>query len=450
MGSHEVVIPDAFLGMAEEALGKDLTSQLIDTIKEGSSPVSIRHNPRKTDVLHLENGVQWCPLGQYLNERPSFTLDPHFHGGKYYVQEASSMFIWHVMEQIAPNKEIRVLDLCAAPGGKSTLLASYLDGQGLLHSNEIIKSRAQILQENISKWGYSNCVVTSGDAHAIVKSKVQYDVILVDAPCSGEGLWRRDANAINEWSFENVEKCVIRQQDIINTIVEALAPGGHLIYSTCTYNAEENINNCIRFVKEHGLESVHIGIEESWGVHEVLKDAVHGYQFVPGVTKGEGFFCSVMKKEDGKKQNIKPSKNSKLSACKEDLSQWMKLTEGLSLFKTKEDVVYCFPKIHKAHMEALLENTIVLSAGTRCGELGRKGFIPSHALAMSHIVSATVPSVDVDRETALNYLRKQNITLEGQNGWNLIAYENTILGWIKHLGNRVNNYYPQNWRIRHK
>ena len=263
------------------------------------SPVSIRYNPYKKTSHKLGEQVPWAKEGRYLHERPSFTLDPTFHGGAYYVQEGSSLFLEQAVKQsVDLTQPLRVLDLCAAPGGKSTHLLSLLNKESLLVANEVIRSRAAILSENIQKWGHCNVLVTNCDPHQFQHLEGYFDLIVLDAPCSGEGLFRKDKNAMDEWSVNNVELCAQRQQRIIADVWPALKENGVLIYSTCTYNEKENEANLAWLESQHGCEFIPLTLNTDWGIEEVKKDRVIGYRFYPHKVKGEGFFLSAVRKTE--------------------------------------------------------------------------------------------------------------------------------------------------------
>jgi 16S rRNA C967 or C1407 C5-methylase (RsmB/RsmF family) len=267
---------------------------------ENEVPVSIRVNQSKN--YHPENlqNVAWCNTGFYLPERPVFTLDPLFHAGAYYVQEASSMFLEQALKQsVDLELPLKVLDLCAAPGGKSTHLASLLSRDSLLVSNEVIRTRAKILAENITKWGNPNVVATNNDPADFQRLPGFFDVVVVDAPCSGEGLFRKDPNAMYEWSEDNVALCASRQRRIVADVWDALKPGGHLVYSTCTYNRMENEDNLEWMENEMGAIPLSLEITS---FPEITKDNnLAGYHFYPHKTHGEGFFIAVLKKPEGEK-----------------------------------------------------------------------------------------------------------------------------------------------------
>lgn len=440
-----------------ERMKNHLENEYIDFKKslESNSPVSLRINPLKKHTHQFTEKVPWCNNGYYLSERPIFTLDPLFHGGVYYVQEAASMFIEQVFKQIiddTPNK--KVLDLCAAPGGKSTLLASHLKEDDLLVANEVIKSRATILKENIIKWGTINTVVTNNDPKDFSNLKNFFDIALIDAPCSGEGLFRKDNNAMKEWSIENTELCTQRQKRILSDIWKSIKPGGIVIYSTCTYNKEENEENSKWIADELGAKPLKLKVSQEWNVTEV-KNEIYGYQFYPHKTKGEGFYISVFKKagERYEKSNKKNKKDKKLTAGKEEIrliSKLIKSPEDYNFIKYN-DTIKAFHKRQTENILNLYSNLYVIYAGCEIAEIKNKKYKPLHSLALSNLINkSSVNYIELNLKTALNYLRKEDFNIEGSEGWVLFTYNGIPLGWGKKLRNRINNYYPKEWRIRMK
>ncbi len=422
--------------------------------ESGEQVTAIRFHPVKqqwTAEKWAGEHIPWCPLGLYLPERPSFTLDPSFHAGAYYVQDASSMFLWQVLHQLVPDaEEKKVLDLCAAPGGKSTLLASYFS-EGLLVSNEVIKSRAAILVENMTKWGNDNVVVTNNDPAHFQSLGNYFDVMVVDAPCSGSGLFRKDPDAINEWSLDHVQLCSQRQQRILSDILPVLKEEGILIYATCSYSKEEDEMIADWLVEEMGMESLSVQTEDSWGIVPSFseKQKAAGYRFYPDRLKGEGFFIAAFKKKTSDAvvaygKNIKIAKPGKQEM--EQILSFLPLTSEYQVFKQADQ----FRIIQQKWMEdisVLAGSLYIRKAGVEMGAIKGKDIVPSHELATSLLPKESFSKVEVDKEVALQYLRRQDISLQAPKGWNLVTYQNLPLGWIKALPNRINNYYPQEWRI---
>ena len=417
---------------------------------------SIRLNPLKptaaTTDLPVKANVPWCERGRYLSERPSFTLDPVFHGGAYYVQEASSMFLDYVIKQIYKNEPAptRVLDLCAAPGGKSTLLAAALPNSFIV-SNEVIKTRVSVLSENISKWGSDHVIVTNNDPKDFKRLPSYFDLMVVDAPCSGSGLFRKDADAINEWSEANVQLCSLRQQRILTDAVGSLKQNGYLIYSTCSYSREEDEEICDWIVKQFALESVKINIDSSWAIVETISDkhAAAGYRFYPDKVPGEGFFIACFRQTNAV-DNFYNYHNKTSMAPKQIQSivaPFLKHAEDYVIRDLKEIVIASLKKWEEEI--AIISNALnVRKSGVAVGTVKGKDLIPHHELALSHLLAADIPAVNLQKEDALKYLRRQDLAFENEKkGWTLCRYGDINLGWMKVLPNRVNNYYPTNWRI---
>lgn len=424
--------------------------------------VSVRLNPNKnitTDKtsLNIESLVPWSSMGYYLKERPSFTLDPIFHAGAYYVQEASSMFLEEVMKQTCElHRDIRALDLCAAPGGKSTLIQSLISKNSLLVANEVIKSRVSVLSENITKWGAANVIVTNNDPADFGRLNEFFDVIVTDAPCSGSGLFRKDPAAIDEWSLENVQMCSRRQERILNDVLPALKKDGILIYSTCSFSIEENESMLDKMMKEHEMESIQISLNENWNIVETTAEATgaYGYRFFPDKLKGEGFFISAFRKKN-EGGNISSNKSSsKLQTVSKSnlqiLSHWINNNQDYTYFNHKETFI-AIPSAIIADLPLLQSALYIRKAGIKLGNIIRDEFIPDHELAMSCIFSNNIPTIDVEKNVALQYLRREEIHLDSEKtGWQLICLKGLPLGWVKILPKRTNNYYPKEWRILNK
>ncbi len=425
----------------------------------GEQVTSIRINPKKLQQQDIEtlsvgfnaglSPIPWCKNGFYIDQRPSFTLDPLLHAGAYYVQEASSMFLWHVLESVIDKNEHKlVLDLCAAPGGKSTLLSSFFD-DGLIVSNEVIKSRVNILQENITKWGNGNVVVTNNDSKDFKRLDGFFDVIVADVPCSGSGLFRKDPSAIDEWSLDNVNLCCQRQQRIIADIIPSLKENGILIYSTCSYSKEEDEDILDWIVDEFQLQPISIPVPAEWNIvsSSSNKNKVTGYRFFPDKLKGEGFFIAVFRQVNDVHASRKKEANVSIATAaeKEQLSKFIQISDQQLVFK-HADIFNLFPSEFLSILKILSNNLYIKLAGIATGSFKGKSFVPEHALALSN-VNLHFPKVELNKEEALTYLRKQEVKPTAPEGWCLITYHGLGLGWIKNLPNRANNYYPSEWRI---
>lgn len=409
-------------------------------------PVSVRIHPIKnSSSVVSESDVPWCKNGFFLHERPLFTLDPLFHAGAYYPQEAGSMALDAVLRQLPVSNSPKVLDLCAAPGGKSTLIASWLNGAGMLVSNEVIQSRAKILRENTTKWGYHNCIVTNNDPEHFSVLSDFFDVIVVDAPCSGEGMFRKDPDARSEWSENNVQLCAARQKRIVMDIWDSLKEGGFLIYSTCTFNSAENEDNVQWFLNELKGEIQHYKVE----LPLVPDRNGTGYYGIPGKTKTEGFYITVFEKHSGNQVKIKNNRNSQLKKLKDtsELSVYSE-TQGIDFFAWN-DKVLAFPSEFTEDFLLIQSILRIVKMGTLVGESARKGLIPDHELIMNPLLRVINEKAELDISQALEYLKGNTFTLTGiPNGFVAVSYQNEALGWIKNIGNRFNNLYPKEWRIR--
>ncbi|MCX6199863.1 MAG: RNA methyltransferase [Bacteroidetes bacterium] len=445
--TNPTIYPEAFLQHMQNYLGNDF-EKFIESLNE-ASPVSVRFNPNKKaeTKLPLAEHVPWCSSANYLTERPSFTFDPLFHAGVYYVQEASSMFLEKVWKQINPkNKTVRVLDLCAAPGGKSTHLLSLMNEESLLVSNEVIPNRNKILQENIVKWGNANAIICQNKTEDFAELENIFDIVVVDAPCSGEGLFRKDKDAVNEWSERNVTMCAVRQKEILQHAMACLAPGGFLIYSTCTFEPEENDER----IADCGLAIAELEIQNYGQVKTKF-----GYQFYPHKTKGEGFYMAVLRKDgetlhDGRyATNDKRNYQSSFISRKRDEKnpQFLQNADNFVEHK-KNDFLFAIPKNIYNDFLYLEEPLYIRHAGIYIGTVKGKDFLPSHDLALSNFCKRDLPSVELNEEEAISFLRSEAPKLKTQlRSWCLATYKGMNLGWMKVLDNRINNYFPKELRI---
>lgn len=421
-------LPLAFTDYTRSLFGDNLYHTFLKGLGE-TAPVSIRLNPFKlAEGTHKVNPelnphpIPWCKDGYWLDTRPNFTFDPLLHAGVYYVQEASSMFLSHVLQHLV-KQPVMALDLCAAPGGKTTCACTSLPAGSFLFSNEPIGKRAQILAENVQKFGHEGVAVTNNYPRDYKKSKLGFDVIIADVPCSGEGMFRKDPQSIEEWSLQNVENCWQLQRSIIADIWDNLKPGGILIYSTCTFNAHEDEENIAWILNEYEAELLSVPTEEAWNItgsliDNPLKDGREFpvYRFIPGKTRGEGIFMAIIRKHGENKTFIN---------------------------KTTIDV-------DKAIVEAR-KRLRILSHGVKDGMQKGKNVIPDHTLALSFSTDKSAyPNVEVDYQTAIAYLRHEAIVLssDAPRGIVLLTYKGYPIGFAKNLGNRANNLYPQEWRIK--
>lgn len=424
-----------------------------------SAPVSIRVNAQKNVQVNqlfpslVGPNVPWCSNAFQLTERPSFVHHPPWHAGGFYVQEASSMFLWHILESLNLSKGgLHVLDLCAAPGGKSTLLASYFTNS-LLVSNEVIKSRNAILVENITKWGVNNTVVVQNDPAQIGKLQHFFDCVVVDAPCSGSGLFRKDQDALANWTEEQVFHCQARQKRILEDIWPSVKPGGYLIYSTCSYSQEENEDVTDFILENEDAKSVSIPVPDDWGivVSPTKKYQGSSFRFWPHKVKGEGFFLAVIQKQSTQRDYSSSLSDRKIQSIPSKLSiltkQMVSNTDDMHLF-IEANMIRMIPTSFLAALEILAAHVYIKKAGVALGEWKGKSWIPHHELALSGAVLDNYPRMDLNTHEALQYLMRKDFFVEGlQHGWNSVWHEGLCLGWAKVLPNRINNYYPNSWRI---
>lgn len=421
-----------------------------------SSPVSIRLNPFKPVALpyDLQDPVPWSRHGFYLAERPAFTHDMLFQAGCYYVQEAGSMFIEHaVRSAVDLNSDLAVFDVCASPGGKSTLLNSLLSTGSLLVANEVVKPRAEVLAQNLAKWGTANVIVTNNDPSAFAGVVEAFDLILVDAPCSGSGLFRKQHDAVAEWSLDNVNLCSQRQKRILAEVLIGLKPGGVLVYSTCSYSVSENEFIADWLVREYGLESLQVPLQADWKIVETRSDEQHayGYRFYPDRVRSEGFFCAVFRKpgQDEGAGASRKNRHEHLTVLKpkekELFRPWLENIETLEMVKFKDD--YLATNVMALQFANRYPQLYLKKLGTNIGSMVRNDVIPHQDLAWSIHRSPEVQHVACTDEEALRFMKKDLQAIGGEKGWNLMTFDGYGLGWIKNLGSRLNNYLPNEFRI---
>lgn len=465
-------IPLDFVRQMVPLLGQPGVADLAEALQKEPS-TSIRLNPaKKVEVANTSlpmDKVPWCDDGRYLSERPPFTFDPLLHAGCYYVQEASSMFVSRAVCQYV-DKPVFALDLCAAPGGKSTLLRSSLPEGSVLVCNEIMRNRAQILAENMLKWGYPDVMVTNNASEDFHDCANCFDFILADVPCSGEGMFRKDDEAISCWSLENVRMCAERQRHLIHNIWPALKPGGILVYSTCTYNAEEDERNVSWMMREYGASVLPVDVPEGYDVVGNLTGGDYPvYRFMQHKVKGEGFFMAVIRKpeepgfrpfrlpdvsafeKDKKKKKDKKQVSLPLKEILNDTQGWILHPENYH-WQVSEDGVRALPlSLASFYLWGQMNGLKILEAGIQVATLKGKESVPAHAMAMStQLNTDAFVCHEVTHAQAIAYLRKESIVLipDTPKGYVLLTYRKIPLGFVKNLGNRANNLYPQEWRIR--
>jgi len=444
-------LPHRFVERSKDLLGHEYMA--FERSLSENPPVSIRLNTSKyhRDIFSAER-VKWSDSGYYLPTRPTYTFDPLFHAGCYYPQEASSMFIEQVVRQFI-NKDVRVLDLCAAPGGKSTHLLSLLSKDSLLVSNEVIRARANILSENMIKWGQPNVIVTNNDPQEIGKINNYFDVIVVDAPCSGEGMFRKDRAATEEWSEANIRLCMERQRRILADIWPALKQGGILIYSTCTYNTEENEDNVQWLSNNMQAEPVKLNIPKEWNISGTLKNDLPVYRFFPHKVKGEGFFISVLRKNNNDKIPFTRDKLNKKGCVNTTTGIFSDYLTEKNEFKyiDRKGSFTAIPASINDDYKFISSRLKVISAGIHIGTTKGKDFIPDQSLLLSVYLNKQAFTVfEVDLHMAISFLKRESLVFppEKPKGYVLLTYENIPIGFVKNIGNRANNHYPQEWRIK--
>lgn len=443
-------LPEEFKKQMQAQLGPAY-NDFIQALQE-PSPISIRYNQKKREPVD-GTPVPWCSTGRYLDRRPSFTKDPYFQAGAYYVQEASSMLLEQALTQSTDlSRPLTVLDLCAAPGGKSTHLLSLLSDQSLLISNEVIRSRTNILITNLEKWGYPNVIVTQNDPSTFADLDSLFDVVVVDAPCSGEGLFRKEPEAMAEWSLKNVALCASRQRRILADVWPSLKPGGVLIYSTCTYNAQENLENLQWIKSQDGCSFVELSMNPEWGAQVVNTNGCIGYQCLPHRVRGEGFFVSVIRKAGESRPFTRRTKNrlqSPATATTEEVKGWITKPEAFFYFLHGAQV-RMLPVQHESIFPYLLDHLHVVQAGTCLGEVKKNKIVPGHALALSIYRNGDhLPGIPVNADQARSYLRMEPQGFSNEPlGFRVVEFDGLGLGWVNVLPGRVNNLYPPSQRVR--
>ncbi len=439
-------LPDEFIEQLQGLL-PDTWEQLTNAIVATEPSVAVRVNDaRGVGVPEGARRVPWCGQGFYLQDRPSFTFDTDWHAGRYYVQDASSMFIAHVIRHLV-SEPVRYLDLCAAPGGKTTAAIQALPQGSLVVANEIVPPRARVLTDNVIRWGHPRCVVTSNAPAHLGTFNAFFDVIAADVPCSGEGMMRKDDEAVAQWTPALVEECAQRQREILTDVWPALRPGGLLIYSTCTYNRQENEQMADFIVSELGATSLEVPVDPSWNIHPAIGSDCYCYRFMPHRVDGEGLFMAVFRKEGEAPRQIPRIKEKMPKKTDEIGKNWLANPDEF-VIDQQGDLFIAVPQDISREVTALRASLNVLHAGVELATvMGRKS-VPHHALAMSMSRAVEAfPVCEVDYPTALRYLRGESVTVDAPRGYVLVAHQGAVLGFANNLGNRANNLYPKPQRI---
>ncbi len=466
-------LPEAFIRRVSRDLGEAEGRALCKAL-DTSSPVAVRLHPTKVGAacgslhelaaslpaLPFDRPVPWSPQGWYLTERPSFTFDTDFHAGAYYVQEPSSQFVGHLLRNVE-TRGARILDLCAAPGGKTTLYASMVGADGLVVANEIDRRRAAVLADNVRKWGTGNVAVTVCEPRALGDCEGWFDAVAVDAPCSGEGMFRKDPDARTEWSEANVHLCARRQDEILREAWRALRPGGTLIYSTCTFNREEDEGSLERMLAWAGDEaesSDEVSVDAAWGIVCGEVGPFRTYRFYPHRACGEGFFAAVARKAGPAERtgrNRLPKSKARRSAVTSadrmatvEAARWLLEPERMK-FVMAADTLYAWYGSQAETVRMLSERVPVIYSGVAMGQLFKGRLKPDPALAFfTGVNRAALPIAELDAEQALRYLRRQEVEAAAfAEGINFVCARGRALGFAKRIGARVNNLYPASLRI---
>jgi len=434
-----VPLPEAFVESIR--MNSPFDHKLIDALNE-AAPISIRVNPRKVEAKDLSRlrQVPWCQMGYYLEERPSFTLDPCYHAGVYYAQEAASMVLFDLIKQLRLSEGTRVLDLCAAPGGKTSAMLDALPPNSVVLANEINRHRSNILAENLGKWGVDNVLVSNDSPEAFTSLVNYFDVVLVDAPCSGEGMFRKDNNARSEWKPDSPVLCAVRQTELLGHVIQSVKPGGYLVYSTCTFNQLENEDQITQLLADGSFELV------SWNLPSACVPGRNklGHYFLPGTTESEGLYVAVLRKKGTLTRSLEidpilASKDSIFGLVLAENQVLMEDRTGIHLLN--KEVFFLLKSIDSPLR--------IIKKGVKIAEHSPKGWIPYHELALLNSAEIDIKQIALTEREALQYLRGETFPVEAQEtGFYMVTYNQMGLGFVKHLGNRFNNLYPKEWRIR--
>lgn len=415
---------------------------------------SLRYNPLKGEQEKFKKEapfklrpVPWEENGYYYEKEDRPGKHPYHEAGVYYIQEASAMAPAKYLEAVPGEK---ILDLCAAPGGKSTQIGAALQGEGLLICNEIHPARAKILSENIERMGIGNAIVTNETPVALRSIFTEYfDRIMVDAPCSGEGMFRKKEEACEEWSLENIALCANRQDEILDCAADMLVPGGTMVYSTCTFAPEENEGSVSRFLFRH-LEFSIAEVFKYPGMEDGReKSCTHAVRLFPHKIEGEGHFLAVLKKAGEKRaEHIGYCKNGEIKGhLKKECSEYIQFENSFMKRELEGAFVMFGEQLYLLPENAPgLKGMKVLRAGLHLGTIKKNRFEPSHALALFLKEEEAVYSYRLSKEEAVKFIAGETFQAEGEKGWYLITVDGYSLGWGKLAGGLMKNHYPKGLR----
>lgn len=458
---QDKIIPDGFKARIRADLSVNKAETLLSALC-GEPETSLRINIRKRPATPLYPdmmSVAWCESGYYLPKRPNFTLHPLLHVGAFYVQEAASMVYERIVGTLGLESPVVACDLCAAPGGKTTAILNALPDGSVMLANEFTPSRSIILKENLIKYGYPDLIVTNTDTSRLAQMREKISLVAVDAPCSGEGMMRKEEAARSQWSEGLIRQCTALQRDILTNAVEMLAPGGFLIYSTCTFNTQEDEDNAAWIAEKFGLEPFDTSLAGVHGILPQIKGDIPCLRFMPGFTRGEGLFLTVFRKPDDSRDAspiLNPKRKGKKGGKDKTDKRIMEIAQswvgGEFELINHDGRILALSKPTASLLDALPKGVRIISAGVEIGDIKGKDLIPAHALAMSTAMAEEFPKVELSKEEALRYLSKEALDLPDgtPKGYVVATYQGFSLGFLKNIGNRSNNLYPSEWRIRDK
>jgi 16S rRNA C967 or C1407 C5-methylase (RsmB/RsmF family)/NOL1/NOP2/fmu family ribosome biogenesis protein len=443
-------LPEAFVERIKSQF-PDCAESFLNSI-DAQPRSSVRLNKARNEVAFIDaSPIPWNDDGLFLSDRPKYTLDPRFHAGCYYPQESSSMVLqWVLKHCVRTDHRLDALDLCAAPGGKSLILSDYLKGNGRLVANEMVRSRAHILQEVLMKWGADNVVVTNNRPADFTRSGMQFDLLLVDAPCSGEGMFRKDVQARDEWNPQSAEMCSVRQREILDNVLPVLREGGVLIYSTCTFAGEENEEIIQHLLASGEFETLRWPVPKEWNLDVLDEQGVYAMRFLPHQAPGEGFFIAALKRiSPSNPKRVKPKAVfAPLQSADLTVIRSMGLSTDRMVLAPDGDIYRS--SFSMQELNEMASSLYLLYPGLHMGRIVRNELLPAHGLALACNELPVEGCLDLDLDRALAYLRGESVEVTAKSGWHRVAFEGSVLGWIKVIGNRINNYYPKEWRVKMK